>query len=85
MLKLTNQPNNPQQVVNSQAEYEERAVLLGTNRALRESLRARLETSRLSSPLFDSEGWVRNLEKVFFRMWDIHCEGKGPRSFEVVA
>lgn len=73
------------QVVNSQAEYEERAVLLGTNRALRETLRARLESSRLTSPLFDTEGWVRNLEKVYFRMWDIHIEGKGPRSFEIPA
>jgi protein O-GlcNAc transferase len=71
------------QVVNSQAEYEERAVLLGSNKPLRESLRARLESTRLSCPLFDTEGWVRNLEKVFFRMWDIHLEGKGPRSFEV--
>lgn len=71
------------QVVSSQAEYEERAVLLGTNRALREQLRARLESVRLNCPLFDSEGWVRDLEKVYFRMWDIHLEGKGPRSFEV--
>lgn len=70
-------------MVNSQAEYEERAVLLGTNRALREQLRARLEAVRLSCPLFDTEGWVRDLEKVYFRMWDIHIEGKGPRSFEV--
>lgn len=70
-------------MVNSQAEYEERAVLLGTNRALREQLRARLEAVRLSCPLFDTEGWVRDLEKVYFRMWNIHIEGKGPRSFEV--
>lgn len=75
----------PEMVVNSQAEYEERAVLLGTNRVLRESLRARLEATRLTCPLFDTEGWVRNLERVFFRMWDIHLEGKGPRSFEVAA
>ncbi|WIA37736.1 hypothetical protein OEZ86_014614 [Tetradesmus obliquus] len=73
----------PEMVVSSQAEYEERAVLLGSNRPLRESLRARLESTRLSCPLFDTEGWVRNLEKVLFRMWDIHLEGKGPRSFEL--
>lgn len=58
-------------------------MLLGTNRQLREALRARLESSRLTSPLFDTQAWVRNLEKVFFRMWDIHCEGQGPRSFEI--
>eukprot|EP00879_Flechtneria_rotunda_P000847 GHRR01000972.1.p1 GENE.GHRR01000972.1~~GHRR01000972.1.p1 ORF type:complete len:995 (+),score=320.30 GHRR01000972.1:341-3325(+) len=73
----------PEMVVSSQADYEDRAVLLGTNRALRESLRARLESTRLTCPLFDTEGWVHNLEKVLFKMWDIHLEGKGPRSFEV--
>jgi protein O-GlcNAc transferase len=71
------------QVVSSQAEYEERAVLLGSNRAVREQLRARLELTRLTCPLFDTEGWVRNLERVFFKMWDIHCEGSGPRTFEL--
>lgn len=58
-------------------------MLLGSNKALRESLRARLESTRLTCPLFDTEGWVRNLERVFFQMWDIHLEGKGPRTFEV--
>lgn len=47
------------------------------------SLLLQLESTRLSCMLFDTEGWVRNLEKVLFRMWDIHLEGKGPRSFEV--
>ena len=26
---------------------------------------------------------VRDLEKVLLRMWDIHCEGRGPRPFQV--
>eukprot|EP00775_Hariotina_reticulata_P003146 gene3146-3423_t len=73
----------PEMVVSSQAEYEERAVLLGSNRAVREQLRARLEFTRLTCPLFDTEGWVKNLERVYFKMWDIHCEGNGPRTFEL--
>eukprot|EP00798_Chlamydomonas_sp_ICE-L_P010402 gene10402-8349_t len=64
-------------------EYEERAVDLGTNHPKRIALRARLEDCRLTSPLFDTHGWVRNFEKVLFRMWDIHCEGNGAHSFEV--
>jgi hypothetical protein len=33
-------------------------VLLGSNRAVRESLRARLEAARLSCPLFDTAGYA---------------------------
>jgi protein O-GlcNAc transferase len=70
-------------VATSQADYEERAVALGLDGARRAALRARLEAARLSCPLFDTPRWVRSLERVLFRMWEIHCEGGGPRTFEV--
>lgn len=70
-------------VVSSQQEYEERAVVLGSDRTLRESLRARLEAARLTCPLFDTRRWVRDLERTLLRMWEIHCEGRGPRTFDV--
>jgi len=70
-------------VVNSMAEYEERAVTLGVDHAARETLRADLKAARLTCPLFDTDRWVADFERVVFRMWDIHCEGKGPRDFEV--
>ena len=31
----------------------------------------RLEAGRMTSPLFDTERWVRNFEKVFSKMWEI--------------
>ena len=64
-------------------EYEEKAVELGLNHSKRLGLRQRLKDVRLSCPLFDTSQWVRDLEKVFFKMWDIHCEGQGPRTFDV--
>lgn len=70
-------------VVNSQAEYEERAVELGLNHDYRQFLRQRLCESRLTNPLFDTHRWVWNFERVLFRMWDIHCKGKGPQGFEI--
>ncbi|KAL3130806.1 hypothetical protein ABBQ38_000142 [Trebouxia sp. C0009 RCD-2024] len=70
-------------VVNSQQEYEEKAVELGLNHNKRLGLRQRLKDVRLSCPLFDTTQWVRDLEKVYFKMWDIHCEGQGPRTFDV--
>ncbi|KIY93470.1 hypothetical protein MNEG_14491 [Monoraphidium neglectum] len=70
-------------VVSSQAEYEARAVELGLDAAKRGALRARLEAARLTCPLFDTRRWVRDLERVLLRMWEIHTEGKGPRTFEI--
>lgn len=64
-------------------EYEEKAVELGLNHNKRLGLRQRLKDVRLSCPLFDTTQWVRDLEKIYFKMWDIQCEGKGPRTFDV--
>lgn len=70
-------------VVSSQAEYEELAVRLGTDHAYRRDLRSRLEAVRTCCPLFDTRRWVRDLECVYSRMWDLHAEGKGPQTFRV--
>lgn len=70
-------------VVSSQKEYEEKAVALGLDHEKRMRLRFELKQRRLSCPLFDTERWVRDLEKVFYRMWEFHCDGGGPRTFEI--
>jgi hypothetical protein len=59
------------------------AVELGLDAARRASLRRRLHEARLTCPLFDTRAWVRDFERTLLRMWDIHCEGGGPRDFEV--
>ncbi|KAJ7549349.1 hypothetical protein O6H91_07G049600 [Diphasiastrum complanatum] len=71
-------------VVNSMQEYEERAVLLAENPSILKSLTTRLRTSRLSCPLFDTERWVRNLERAYFKMWNLYCSGNHPQPFKVV-
>ena len=66
-----------------QHEYEELAVSLGTHHIKRKDMSNRLKSVRMSCPLFDTSGWIRDLEKVYFKMWDIHCQGRGPRTFEI--
>lgn len=70
-------------IVSSHAQYEERAVELGTDAAKRLGLRARLEAARLGCPLFDTRRWVRDLERLLFRMWAAHAAGRPPHTFEV--
>ncbi|KAH7285298.1 hypothetical protein KP509_33G021300 [Ceratopteris richardii] len=71
-------------VVKSMEEYEERAVSLATNPLLLKSLRTRLQATRLTCPLFDTGRWVKNLERAYFKMWNLHCSGKPPQHFKVV-
>ncbi|CAD7702322.1 unnamed protein product [Ostreobium quekettii] len=70
-------------VVSSQQEYEERAVELGICHKKRLALREELNRRRMTCPLFNTHQWVRDLEKVFLKMWDLHCSGKGPTTFEI--
>ncbi|KAJ6291970.1 hypothetical protein OIU76_023959 [Salix suchowensis] len=69
--------------VYSMKEYEEKAVSLALNRPKLQSLTNRLKAARLTCPLFDTERWVRNLERAYFKMWNIHCSGQQPHHFKV--
>eukprot|EP00250_Pteridium_aquilinum_P034457 c7614_g1_i2 orf=522-3503(+) len=71
-------------VVQSMKEYEEKAVSLAMNPKLLKSLTTRLQAARLTCPLFDTARWVKNLERAYFKMWNLHCSGKHPQPFKVL-
>ncbi|KAL7615458.1 hypothetical protein Lser_V15G06221 [Lactuca serriola] len=71
-------------IVNSMKEYEERAVYLALNRSKLEELKSKLKLSRLTCPLFDTSRWVKNLERAYFKMWNVHCLGEQPQHLKVV-
>ncbi|KAI3738823.1 hypothetical protein L2E82_29007 [Cichorium intybus] len=70
-------------IVNSMEEYEERAVSLALNPRKLHDLRKRLKMSRASCPLFDTSRWVRNVERAYLKMWNLHCGGEQPQHFTV--
>ncbi|KAK6161641.1 hypothetical protein DH2020_005022 [Rehmannia glutinosa] len=70
-------------IVHSMKEYEEKAVSLALNRANLQDLTNRLKAARLTCPLFDTARWVRNLERAYFKMWNLHCSGQHPQPFKV--
>lgn len=41
-------------------------------------LRKRLERNRLTMPLFDTKGWVRDFEKALKIQWEIYANGLAP-------
>ena len=42
------------------------------------ALRKRLEANRLTMPLFDTRGWVRDFEKALKIQWEIYANGLAP-------
>ncbi|KAG6731042.1 hypothetical protein I3842_01G110200 [Carya illinoinensis] len=70
-------------IVSSMKEYEERAVSLALNRSKLQDLTNRLKAVRLTCPLFDTARWVRNLERAYFKMWNLYCSGQHPQPFKV--
>ncbi|KAJ4822541.1 hypothetical protein Tsubulata_022391 [Turnera subulata] len=70
-------------IVNSMKEYEERAVSLALDRPKLQALTNKLKAVRMTCPLFDTARWVRNLERSYFKMWNIHCSGQQPHHFKV--
>ncbi|KAL9240083.1 hypothetical protein vseg_014343 [Gypsophila vaccaria] len=70
-------------VVNSLREYEEKAVSFALNRHMLQDLTNRLKAARLTCPLFDTARWVKNLERAFFKMWNLYCAGQHPQPFKV--
>ncbi|KAL9272079.1 putative UDP-N-acetylglucosamine--peptide N-acetylglucosaminyltransferase SEC [Drosera capensis] len=70
-------------IVKSMKEYEERAVSLALDRPKLEALANKLKAARLTCPLFDTARWVKNLERAYFKMWNLQCSGQQPRPFKV--
>ncbi len=65
----------PELVVNTIEDYENLAVSLAEDTVRLESVRRKLDESKLSCPLFDTERFVRGLETAYNRMWEVHTKG----------
>src|SRR6267378_3389187 len=68
----------PELVTHDLGEYEAMALKLAGDRRLLESLRARLEESKHSAPLFDTDRFRRHIESAFATMWEIRQQGDKP-------
>lgn len=66
-------------------EFERLALHLARNRSVLESYRKRLMQNRADHPLFDMDGFRRNIEKAFKHMRERVAEGKHAQGFSVDA
>ncbi|OEL18475.1 putative UDP-N-acetylglucosamine--peptide N-acetylglucosaminyltransferase SEC [Dichanthelium oligosanthes] len=64
-------------------EYEDRAVELALNPVKLQALTNKLKEVRMTCPLFDTARWVRNLERAYYKMWNLYCSSRHPEPFKV--
>lgn len=64
----------PELVVSDLVEYETLAISMGQNLNQLNEIKARLATNIKHSPLFDSVGYVKNLEDLYSSVLDHHCK-----------
>lgn len=73
----------PEMVAASAQEYEERAVHLARHPAAMQDLRAKVAEKRMTSALFDTAGWVRDVEKGMREVMRIELGGESPRDIDI--
>jgi protein O-GlcNAc transferase len=73
----------PELITTSLQEYEQMALRLAGEPDLLANLRARLQSNRATSGLFDGGQFARGLEQAYIAMWDIYTSGNQPHAFAV--
>ncbi len=66
----------PELIAQSPEAYKDLAVHLANHRDELETIRQKLAKNRTTAPLFDTQGFVRNLETAYKEMWKSFHAGK---------
>ncbi len=69
----------PELIAHTPEEYEALAMRLATHPDELQAIRRKIAENRTTSPLFDTPGFVRSLERAYEEMWRIFLEGEGPK------
>jgi len=78
-----NAVNMPSLVTKTKEAYVHRAIELARDTNQLQKQRARLAENLKTAPLFQTETYVRHLEKAFATMWAIYKREEEPRAFSV--
>ncbi len=71
----------PELVTRSMIDYEQLAIHLAGDAQAMEALRQKLAANRLTTPLFDTDLFRRNLESAYTAMWQAWENGEPARGF----
>lgn len=69
----------PELIVQTEAEYEERAVALANDPAQIAALKQKISDNFLTKPLFNADLFTHHLEELYLEMMKLHRAGMSPR------
>jgi predicted O-linked N-acetylglucosamine transferase (SPINDLY family) len=75
----------PELITHSLSDYEGLALKLARDPTLLQGLREKLAQCRLTTPLFDTTRFSRDIEAAYTTMWKIWRRGESPHAFAVEA
>ncbi len=81
---LLNAIHLPELITSSQAEYEAVAINLATNPEQLAQLKLKLQQNRLTTPLFATQRYTRNLEAAYAVMYERHHADLPPENLYVM-
>lgn len=73
----------PELITTTLSAYEDRAVNMATDRSDYDRVRSKVSQCRLTSPLFDTEGYTRAFESLLEQMWHRHDNKLPPCALDV--
>ena len=75
---LLNAIGLPELITNTQEEYEALAIELATNPQKLADIKLKLANNRLTTPLFDTPLFTKNLESAYIKMYERYHAGLEP-------
>ena len=75
--------NLPELITSNLKDYEKKAVMLGKHPEMLDFISKKLANSRLSTPLFDTRTYTKNIEMAYVQMYDNAMLKLGPRNIYV--
>ena len=73
----------PEMITKTEREYEELALKLATDQSLLSSIRERLANNRLSTPLFNTEKYTKDLEDAFEKVYSNYHNLSTPKDIQI--
>ena len=73
----------PDLIAESMTQYEQAAFRLANSPPAIAALRARLESGRTTSPLFDTPRFTRTMERAYEVMWETYLAGRAPAAIDL--
>jgi protein O-GlcNAc transferase len=74
----------PELIANSHTDYRDKAIYFYQHPDALKKMREKLQQQKLTSPLFDTQRFVRNLERAYSKIWDIYASGSVPQEIRII-